>query len=229
MTTARDIRSWLMTQPRPTLVRLQTADGRVEELACAGQPWARLGESCAAIDAVTIFALDGNGKLIRVAKVADIAEGLEPDDDGSSSSSSSSSPDIAPARMAPDDSRAMLAVLDRFGALLANAYNHATTIAFDQVVRVAELHSNATVQMQRELMNARLEVRRMERDILDEAMEKADAAGDGDMMRQFVGAYFSGQAERMAQQATNAVAGANKPNGKSPTPPTPPTPPKGAS
>lgn len=227
MTTARDLRSWLMSAPRPTAVRLHLTDGAVHELAC-NQPWARLGESCAAMDAVTIYALDAQGKLLRVAKVADIADELEQLEEGPGSSSSSSSSSTGQATIQKDDSRAMLAVLDRFGTLLANAYQHATDTAFQKMVDVVTLQSNANVAMQRELMNARVEVRRLERDIIDEAIDKAEAAGDGDIMRQFVGAYFSGQAERFAQQATNAVAGGaagaagGKPNGKPPAPtPTP--------
>lgn len=214
MTTAKDLRSWLMTQPRPTIVRLQVADGQVHELQCAGQPWARLGESCAAMDPVTIFALDAQAKLLRVAKVADIADDVDsvPEDDAVA-------PAAAPAQMQRDDPRAMLAVLDKFGTLLAGAYEHSNSVAFAKMVEVVSLFSQATAQMQRELVHARLEVRRMERDVLDEALEKADAAGDGDMMRQFIGSYFQGQASRMAESATSAVAG--KPNGKSaaPTPP----------
>lgn len=233
MTTARDIRSWLMSQPRPTTIRLMLADGKVEELACAGQPWARLGESCAAMDPVTIWKIDAGGKVLGCSKTADLV-GSE-DDEVAAAGADAIAP---PARMERDESRAMLAVLDKFGQLLAAAYQHATTTAFDQMVRVAELHSNATVSMQRELVNARIEVRRLERDMLQEAIDKAEEAGDGDMMRQFVGAYFSGQAERFAQQATNAVAGGtasgaagNKPNGKAPpgkpNGKAPPPPPKG--
>lgn len=214
MTTARDLRSWLISAPRPTLIRLQLADGQVHEVEC-NQPWARLGETCAAMDAVSIWAIDGHGKTLRVAKVADIADDLEPDDPPCSNTASGS----APAAMQRDESRAMLAVLDKFGTLLAGAYQHATAIAFDKMVEIVSLQSQASVAMQRELMNARVEVRRMERDIIDDALEKADAAGEGDMMRQFVGSYFAGQAERFAAQATTAVAGAGagavpKPNGK---------------
>jgi uncharacterized protein (UPF0297 family) len=233
MTTARDIRSWLMTQPRPTTIRLMLADGKVEELACAGQPWARLGESCAAMDPVTVFAVDAAGKLLRAAKVADILDELEQlDDDPSSSSSSSSTPcSSTPATMQRDETRGYLALMDKFGTLIAGAYEHATNVAFDKafdrMVDVVNLLMQSTMAMQKEAMTARVEVRRMERDILEEAIEKADASGDGDMMRQFVGAYFSGQASRIAEQATSAVAGAGgpgvaKPNGK------PPTQPKGA-
>ena len=226
MTTARDIRSWLMTQPRPTTIRLMLADGKVEELACAGQPWARLGESCAAMDPVTVFAVDAAGKLLRAAKVADIAEGFEDDDTPCSSTVDAVA---APAQMQRDDPRAMLAVLDKFGSLLAAAHEFSVKTAFAEMVNVVTIFSTATTAMQKELVQARLETRRMERDILDEAMEKAEASGDGDMMRNFISAYFGGQAEKFAAQATNAVAGAGgpgvaKPNGKPPTP----TQPKGA-
>jgi hypothetical protein len=214
-----------MTQPRPTTIRLSMADGRVEELACSGQPWARLGESCDAMDPVTIFAVDANGKLIRAAKVADIAEGIDLDDDGNpsacssaGSSAGSSAIEVATAaKLERDDSRAMLAVLDKFGTLLANAYHHATTVAFDEMKQITQIFATATTQMQKELVSARLETRRYERDILDDALEKAEASGDGDAMRQFIGAYFSGQAERLAQQATAAVTPTAKPNGKPPT------------
>lgn len=227
MTTARDLRSWLISAPRPTLIRLQCADGQMHEVEC-NQPWARLGETCAAMDAVTIWAISAQGKTLRVAKVADIAEELEADE----AASSSAAPSSAPATMQRDESRAMLAVLDKFGTLLASAYQHATSIAFDKMVEVVSLQSQANVAMQRELINARVEVRRMERDIIDDALEKADAAGEGDLLRQFVGSYFAGQAERFAATATNAVAGAAaKPNGKPPPAPQarPPAPqPKGS-
>lgn len=230
MTTARDLRSWLISAPRPTLIRLQCADGQLHEVEC-NQPWARLGETCAAMDAVTIWAISAQGKTLRVAKVADIAEDLQDAEDAASSSTASSST----ATMQKDESRAMLAVLDKFGTLLAGAYQHATSIAFDKMVEVVSLQSQANVAMQRELINARVEVRRMERDIIDDALEKADAAGEGDLLRQFVGSYFAGQAERFAATATNAVAGAAggapKPNGKPPPAPQarPPAPaPKGS-
>lgn|SRR5574343_1382409 len=233
MTTAKEIRSWLMCAPRPTSVRLQQADGQVHELACTGQPWARLGESCAAIDAVTIFALDAQGKMIRVAKVADIAGELDEygDDEscssssGSNSSGSSSSAVLEQhARMQRDDNRAMLATLDRFGTLLADAYRHATETAFARMVSVVQLQSEANVAMQRELMNARVEVRRMERDMFDDMMERAEEraeeAGEGDVFRQFMGAYFQGHASKMAAAATDRVApAAAKPNGQKPPPP----------
>lgn len=240
MTTARDLRSWLMSQPRPTVIRLTLADGKVEELACSGQPWARLGESCAAMDPVTIFAVDAQGKLLRAAKVADILDELDGLEDESCSSTATSTVASTPATMQRDETRGYLALMDKFGTLIAGAYEHATNVAFDKsfdkLVEVVELLMKSTTAMQREAMNARVEVRRMEQEILDEAIEKADAGGDGDMMRQFVGAYFSGQASRLADQATTAVAGAGagapkpngptvaKPNGKPPTP----TQPKGA-
>jgi hypothetical protein len=238
MTTARDIRSWLMTQPRPTTIRLMLADGKVEELACAGQPWARLGESCAAMDPVTVFAVDAAGKLLRAAKVADILDELEGLDDDSCSSTATSTVASTPATMQRDETRGYLALMDKFGTLIAGAYEHATNVAFDKafdrMVDVVNLLMQSTMAMQKEAMNARVEVRRMERDILDEAIEKADAGGDGDMMRQFVGAYFSGQASRIAEQATTAVSGAAKPTGGGPSvakpngKPTTPTQPKGA-
>lgn len=231
MTTAHDLRSWLMTQPRPTVIRLALADGKTEEFACAGQKWARLGESCAAMDPVTIYALDAQGKFLRAAKVADIADELDDiDDDSSSRTSSSSSSSMAPATMQRDDPRAMLAVLDKFGTLLADAHKHSTTVAwdkaFDKMVEIVNLAMTATVQLQREVMAARAEARRLERDMVDEALERADAAGEGDVLRPFISAYFSGQAERLAEQATNAVSsgpsgakpGVAKPNGKPPAP-----------
>jgi hypothetical protein len=227
MTTAHDLRSWLMTQPRPTLIRLALVDGKFEEFACAGQKWARLGESCAAMDPVTIYAVDANGKLLRAAKVADIADELEDIDDESSSRSSSSSSissTLAPVTMQRDDARAMLAVLDKFGTLLAAAHEHSTTVAwdkaFDKMVEIVNIAMNSTVAMQREMMSARAENRRLEREMVDDALERADAAGEGDMLRPFISAYFSGQAERVAEQATTAVSGPGiaKPNGKPPAP-----------
>jgi len=208
MTTARDLRSWLISAPRPTLIRLQLADGQVHEVECK-QPWARLGETCAAMDAVTIWAVDGAGKTLRVAKIADIADDLEPDEQPCSSTG----PGPGPAVMQKDDSRAMLAVLDKFGTLLANAYAHSNDVAFGKMVEVVNLFAAATVQIQKEAIQARYEIRRLERDMVDEALEKADAAGEGDVLRQFVGSYFAGQAERFAGQAADAVTGA-KPNGK---------------
>ena len=229
MTTAKDLRSWLMTQPRPTTVRLSLADGRVEELACAGQPWARLGESCAAMDPVTVFAIDPNGKLLRAAKVADIAEGIESDDETPQAPAASGVYETAPAKLERNDSLAMLAVLDKFGSLLANAYAHSTDVAFTKMVELVTMISNTLAQMQRELMQARLDNRRLEREIIDDALDqaeaKAEASGDGDMFRQFIGSYMSGAAERFAQQATSAVAGGaagvagGKPNGKAAPPP----------
>jgi len=215
MTTARDLRSWLISQPRPTMIRLQVADGQVHEVEC-NQPWARLGETCAAMDAVTIWAVDAHGKILRVAKVADIADELDADEQPCSSTG----PGPGPAVLQKDDSRAMLAVLDKFGTLLASAYAHSNDVAFNKMVEVVNLFANATVQIQKEAIQARYEIRRLERDLVDEALEKADAAGEGDMLRQFVASYFSGQAERFATQATDAVAGAGagaKPNGKPPT------------
>jgi hypothetical protein len=225
MTTAHDLRSWLMTQPRPTVIRLALIDGKFEEFACAGQKWARLGESCAAMDPVTIYALDAQGKFLRAAKVADIADELEDDDDSSSSTRSSISSSMAPATMQRDDPRAMLAVLDKFGTLLADAHKHSSTVAwdkaFDKMVEIVNIAVGSTVQMQREVLSARAESRRLERDMVDDALERADAAGEGDMLRPFISAYFSGQAERLAEQATQTVSpgpGIAKPNGKPPAP-----------
>lgn len=225
MTTAKQIRSWLMQAPRPTTVRLQQPDGQVHELSCAGQPWARLGESCAAIDAVSIFALDASNKLLRVGKVADLADELDEDPDELSSSPPSQAV-LEHGRMQRDDSRAMLAVLDRFGTLLADAYHHATETAFNRMVEVVSLQANANVQMQAELIRARVEMRRMERDMVDDMMERAEEraeeAGEGDIFRTMMGSYFQGQADRVARQATNVVAPA-KAAGKQPAP-TPPAP-----
>ena len=209
MTTARDLRSWLMSAPRPTLVRVQVADGQVHEVDC-NQPWARLGETCAAMDAVTIWAIDAHGKTLRVAKVADIGEDLEPDEPPCSSTGAGPGPAV----LQKSDDRAMLAVLDKFGTLLANAYAHSNDVAFGKMVEVVNLFAAATVQIQKEAIQARYEIRRLERDMVDEALEKADAAGEGDVLRQFIGSYFAGQAERFAGQAADAVTGVAKPNGK---------------
>lgn len=209
------VRGWLMTMPRPTSVRLTLKDGTRNELVCGAQPWARIAQTIIALEAQVLEALDTDARLVRAAKISEIIAGGSDEEEAACSSTGVSAP---PAVMPPNVEKGMMAVLDKFGTLLAGAYQHAVTIAFDQMVAVVNIQTNATVSMQRELMQARVESRKLERELIEQAFEQAEQSGEaGDMLRQLISGYMQGQASRIAGAATTAVAG--KAGAAAPKPP----------
>lgn len=215
------IRSWLLPNPRPTTLRLTTSKGTEETILCSGQPWAHIAQTVVAMDTVSIHALDAEGRTIRAAKVSDILAELNDDEPASSSTTGEATANNGPLVVPSSFERGMLALFDRCADRIAEAYRHATDVAFDRLVDVVNLQSQANVSMQREMMQARVESRKLEREMFDQAWEQAEANGDGDMFKQFFSAYLQGQTSKFANQVMTPSAG------KAGGPPKPPTPSNG--
>ncbi len=117
---AREIRAWLLRQPRPATLRVRSADGADHELEIGSQSWAQVAESVEALEPEVIEALDTNGKLLRATRPADEAE---------RPTSAPSVPARSVGAVAPEH-----ALFAEFARHLAEAYRHSTEVAFERIV-----------------------------------------------------------------------------------------------
>ena len=199
MMTAAQIRTFLLGSPKPERLRLTCADDEVHDLEVPRNlSWKKFAESVAALRPELIEAFDGAGKILRAVRPNEVTE--EAPAAGSSSSSSSSS-----ASSSSSSTRdPMLATLDRFGTLLADAYRHSTETAFNRMVDLFEAVNRRSESLEKSLEATHKLLRRAWADEQEAQIAAAEAvaATNADPLGQIVGAFVQGQ-----------VAGAAKPNG----------------
>jgi hypothetical protein len=145
-TFARQVRAWLLQQPKPAMVRITDAnDGQQEIETPPGQTsWARVGESIEALEPVLVEALNDKGKLIRALRVNPEDDEQEPPPSARPTYASpppTHVPYVVPGAAGADPETARLVA---FAGLISEAYRHSTETAF---ARMSEMNATAFARM----------------------------------------------------------------------------------
>lgn len=206
----REIRGWLLQQPRAAVVRVTDCDGAQHRIECNGMSWARIAESVHALQPELVEALGPKDTLLRACRpqeTGDEEEGEAP-----------SSPKAKAAKPGPLPS---VSDLEPFARMLADAYKHSTSLAFDKLVELYNASNERLLSLER--MQQR-EMERKERELAQreaelEEREEEGSTGSGDLMTDMVSAFVgnAAQAPAPASVATSPASSANgkaKPNGK---------------
>lgn len=208
MMNAGQIRTFLLGNPKPVRLRVTCADDEVHDIEVPRNlSWKKFAESIAALRPDLIEAFDGDDKLIRAVRPNEV----EADEGGSSSTSASAaSASAASAGAASAGAKfdPVVAVLDRFGVLLAEAYRHSTETAFARMVDLFTAVNRRSESLEKSLEATHKLLRRAWADELEAqtAAAEATAAASGDPLNQIVGAFVQGA-------AASAAAAVPKPNG----------------
>ena len=113
---AREVRGWLLCQPRPVSLRIEGGDGQIHEMEIThGQRWVELAQSVCALQPIKIEAFDAKNKLLRACR-PDEVETVERE------------PRNASLEQDPENAR-----LITFARLLSDAYRYSTEVAFDKL------------------------------------------------------------------------------------------------
>lgn len=217
---ARQIRSWLLRMPRAAQLRVRTEDDTTHEIECAGQSWAALGQSIAALNPVLIEKLDAKGKLTGAVRPDEWDEGADEDDaPPAAAPTSSSAATTASDAMVFADAHTRL--MSEFARHLSEAYRHSTEVAFARMVDLFSAVNKRGEATERSLDALYKLLRRVLDDQVENAVANA-AEKNTDPLSELVGAVLTGFAAsgaptphpptNGAASATNGAAGAT--NGK---------------
>lgn len=179
MMNAGAIRSWLLCQPRPVLIRVTTESDTQHEIEPNGAPWARVAQSIEALKPELLEALDVNKKLIRAVRPNE--QELEPEAHEAQPVPSSSGPQVA----------SIDTTLVTFANLIAGAYRHSTEQAFARLTDLFETSTRRTEALERSLERMQLMLNREQAGRWEDALEQAQN-GNQDPLAQLVGAFFGG-------------------------------------
>lgn len=201
----RAIRNWLLQQPRPHCVRVITGD-EDHSIEVGHQKWAAIATSVDALEPDKIEALDEKGKLLRACK----AEQLDVAEDETDDSSTS---DKKEAKKAERDQLAVIAaqteMMREFARLLADAYKHSTSVAFEKLAEICNIFAKRGDSLEKSLAATERLLRRA----YDEAALGGETeGGEPSLLESFVNAFMAGK-EQGSAAPTN---GARKTNGKAP-------------
>lgn len=199
---ARDVRSFLLQQPRASLIRLSSGDGVPQEIKIGNRSLARIAETIVALEPERIELLDKDGAIIRALRW-DHAPEAPPE------------PVVPPipAVLAQDPESARLT---HFANLLAGAYRHSTQVAFDKIAEFLQQVMQHTQSVEHRLEMVESDHRRAEREAIEaerdhaeelaELMSKA-AGGDDAFGQQMAQMFMQGVAARQQAQANGASNG----------------------
>lgn len=191
-----EIRKFLLGQPHPAVVRL-TTDGEVQELKPGRKSKIKIAETIAAVGPELVECLDGGGNLLRA---------MRTDDDPKPRSAKA--PDL------PDEIKAdpHALMLTHFANLIHRAYEHATDIAFQKLVELAERMDARSQSIEERLERTEANLRREQKERIDDLYDRADEA----IERAESGEGKERILESLVQGAVLGGNGAGKPtNGRS--------------
>jgi hypothetical protein len=202
MISAWSIRKFLMRKPRAAIVRLHTPGGITEMRPSRTSSLAKLADSIFAVAPDTIQLFDSEDRLIRAQRTDD-----EPD-------LSTDAPKV-PQVLSADPETARLS---HFATLLAKAYEHSTTVAFQKLIDLVERIDNRTDALEQRLERTETAYRRelygKLKTLEDEALDALEQAGDGkegdeeDMKKAMLMQLLQGMAQgQQDKQKTNTSNG----------------------
>lgn len=196
----RLIRCWLLKPPKPHSLRVTSGDD-TQTIEFGTQKYAALAATVEALDPDKIEALDSDGKLIRAIKAEQFEEPAAEDDDGA--------PTTAAAKTNAKQLEREMAMLSRFGELLAEAYKHSTTVAFSKMVELFD----ATAKRGESLEKSLASTERLLRRAYDEGAGNKDEP-EPTLFESMVSAFASGKQQSGIEATVTNAAAAKKTNGK---------------
>jgi len=198
MTSAWQIRKFLLKQPRAAVVKLQSAQGTQEIKPSRTGSLSKLSDTIFAVSPDVIELFDSDGKLLRAMRT-----------DSGDGEISADTPKPPSALVAdPETAR-----LQYFSSLLAHAYEFSVSVAFNKLVDLVERIDSRSDSLEQRLERTEAAYRgtllQQLRDAQEEAeeiLETAEAektAGASDAKDAFVSALLQGNMQRVATPPTN--------------------------
>ncbi len=203
------IRTWIMKNPRPTLIRVYAKDGREFDVAIkAGQAWLDTAVSIAALEPERLEAMSAEETLLRASFVADLIK-----KDGEAAKQEAAT-EVAMQASDPETQRLIV-----FARLLERAHDRSTTaientvnVAFTKLQEICDSLAQQASAAQESSNNLAVGIRSL---LIEQAQEAATAASEPQVspLEQLAGNFLSGQRAAEATQ-TAPANGAAKSNGK---------------
>lgn len=194
----RIIRNWLLKPPKPHSLRVTSGDD-TQTIEFGTQKYAALAATVEALDPDKIEALDANGKLVRAIKAEQFEEPAVEDDDGA--------PTTAAAKTNAKQLEREMAMLSKFGELLADAYKHSTTIAFGKMVELFD----ATAKRGESLEKSLAATERLLRRAYEEGAGNKEE-GEPSLLETMMSTFVAGTKDGSIEKAIGTAA--SKSNGK---------------
>ena len=156
----KEIRSFLVAQPRGAKIIVRTQDDENHEIAAPngkGLSWAHVARSIDALEHVYIELQDADGRLLRATKTTGAkAEPLP-------------ATLTTPLHSDPETAR-----LTHFANLLSDAYKFSTGLAFQKMVELSQMSVERMMAIEQRLERTEANYRREMQERLNEAFERAD-------------------------------------------------------
>jgi hypothetical protein len=188
---ASDLRSWLISKPRPSLVRFSSSSGETGQVEITDHTkWIEIAGTICAIDPDLVEAIDAKGAVIRAVRADDL-----PTSSASSTSSSSSSSEGETIEIHDAESQRLVI----FARLIAEAYKHSTEIAFD---KLGALFDSTTKRAESLEKTVQALLRR--RPVLDDQAEEPETF-EQTMMQALLQGKLQGEVEKLARQKVNGA------------------------
>jgi hypothetical protein len=198
--TPKQIRTWLMANPRPVSIRVKPADGsetRIVDVS-PGVTWSALADSVHALDPELLEALDGEGKISRVARPEE-----EPDEGEAETTEQTQVAANVSAAVANADAETQRLLV--FGQLLAQAYRHSTDVAFERMVALFEACNRRSETLERSLDAMTRLLNRAVREQYDAASTALANVPEEGGLGGLISAFLQGKAKAEVEQAINGA------------------------
>ena len=175
----KEIRSWLMSQPRPASVRVVGLDGQAHTIEMANTSFVNVAETILALEPDKLEAIGPDGKLLRA---------VRPAEQGPAEPSAQDQALDAFASSDPETTRIVI-----FARLLSEAYRHSTETAFDRMVSLFEAVNRRSEALEKSLeMTQRI----LTKSAADQMAAQVEGGGSSlieQMITSFLAAQGAGQ------------------------------------
>lgn len=152
---AKGLRLWLMQQPRPSAVRVKSADGERTVEMSQQTTWTEHAKTIASLDPLRLEALSGDGAVLRAVDAKELDLGavsaatavVDEEEDAVTAAAAAA---IAPTTvLVPMD--AVVRLLLTISRLLADAHSQRTDVAFNRLVSLFDAVAEQSRNQQRQL------------------------------------------------------------------------------
>ena len=158
---ARELRGWLLCQPRPSSLRIEAGDGQVHTMEITqGVRWVEVAGSVCSLQPVKVEALDAKGNLLRAVRPDEVESDDRP-------------PINTSLEQDPENAR-----LITFAKLLAEAYKDSrefTAVAFDKLGELFQASVRKNESQERTIAAMDRMVQKL---MLEKVAEAAGGAGE---------------------------------------------------
>jgi hypothetical protein len=172
----KEIRSWLMSQPRPTTVRVVALDGQSHTIEMANVSFVNVAETLLALEPDKLEAIGADGKLLRA---------VRPAEQGPPEPSEQDKALDAFATSDPETTRVII-----FARLISDAYRHSTETAFDRMVSLFEAVNRRSEALEKSL---ELTQRILTKAAADQLTAQVEGGGTSGLLEQMLTSFLTAQ------------------------------------